>query len=145
MIRNRLFHSIKSLSKKGVSLIEIETPYDKKDLVRFKDYYGREKKPYEGYESMRKISKNEIVFNKKINKYIFDNRVEISLEKHKNFKKINKEKIQTIFAILKGDVVDKNNRSVLSIGDIIKTPTLKKLSQVFKIKKELTVFKIKKI
>ena len=78
MIRNRLFHSIKSLSKKGASLIEIETPHYKKDLVRFKDSYGREKKPYEGHESMRKISKNEIVFNKKINKYIFDNRVEIT-------------------------------------------------------------------
>jgi mannose-6-phosphate isomerase-like protein (cupin superfamily) len=128
MIRNRLFHSIKSLSKKGSSLIEIETPYNKKDLVRYKDIYGREKKPYEGHKSMKKISKKEI-----------------SLERHKNFKKINKEKIQTIFAILKGNVVDENNRSVLSIGDIIKTPTIKKLSEVFKIKKELTVLKIKKI
>jgi mannose-6-phosphate isomerase-like protein (cupin superfamily) len=145
MIRNRLFHSIKSLSKKGSSLIEIETPYNKKDLVRYKDIYGREKKPYEGHKSMKKISKKEIVLNQNINKHVFDNKVEMSLERHKNFKKINKEKIQTIFAILKGNVVDENNRSVLSIGDIIKTPTIKKLSEVFKIKKELTVLKIKKI
>lgn len=149
MIRNRLFHSIKCLSKKGISLIEIETPSEKKDLVRFKDYYGREKKPYEGSRFTKKISKDDISFkkiNKKNNqKYVFDNKVELSLENHKNFKKINKEKIKTIFAIIKGKIVDKKNYSVLSLGDIIRTGTLKKLSEVFKIKKQLTVLKIKKI
>ena len=148
MIRSRLFHSIKSLSKKGISLIEIETPYNKKDLVRYKDLYGREKKPYEGFKFTKKITKKDIIFknNKKIiQKYVFNNKVELSLETHKNFRKINREKNQTIFAILNGDVVDKKNQSVLSTGDIVKTPTLKKLSEFFKIKKELTFFKIKKI
>ena len=149
MIRNRLFHSIKSLSKKGICLIEIETPSNKKDLVRFKDAYGREKKPYEGLKFTRKISKDDITFkktNKKIvQKYNFDNKVELSLETHKNFRKINKERIKTIFAIVGGEIIDTNNRSVMSLGDIIRTGTLKKLSEVFKIKKQLTVFKIKKI
>ena len=39
--------------------------------------------------------------------------------------------MQTIFAVIDGKVVDKFNRSVLSYGDIIKTGTLKKLSQSF--------------
>ena len=149
MIRNRLFHSIKSLSKKGVCLLEIETPSDKKDLVRYKDSYGREKKPYESLKFTKKISKNDIIFKKTkkqiIQKYNFGNKVELSLETHSNFKKINKEKMKTIFAIVNGEIVDKSNKSVLSLGDIIRTGTLKKLSEFFKIKKQLTVFKIKKI
>lgn len=148
MIRTGLFHSIKATSKKGLCALEFETPVNKKDLVRFKDSYGREKKPYEGKEFTSKKSKNHIIFKKtkkKIpQKYVFDNRVELSLETHKNFRLLNKEKKQTIFAILDGRVVDKQNRSVLSYGDIIKTGTLKKLSEVFKIKKDLTLLKVKK-
>lgn len=149
MIRNRLFHSIKSLSKKGICLLEIETPSDKKDLVRFKDSYGREKKPYESLKFTKKISKDDIIFKKiktkVVQKYNFTNKVELSLETHKNFRKINKERMETIFAIVNGEIIDNHNRSVLSLGDIIRTGTLKKLSEAFKIKKQLTVFKIKKI
>ena len=47
MIRKGLFHSTKATSKSGVTLFEVETPVDKFDLVRLKDSYGREGKPYE--------------------------------------------------------------------------------------------------
>jgi mannose-6-phosphate isomerase-like protein (cupin superfamily) len=149
MIRSGLFHSIKATSKKGLCAIEIETPVNKNDLVRFKDNFGREQKPYEGKEFTKKTSKNNVFFKKTkkkiLQKYIFDSKVELSLEIHNNFKKINKEKMQTIFAILDGKIINKLNRSVMSVGDIIKTGTLKKLSEVFKIKKNLTVLKVKKI
>tara|TARA_Y200000002_G_C22560093_1_gene612090 strand:+ start:187 stop:885 length:699 start_codon:yes stop_codon:yes gene_type:complete len=149
MIRTGLFHSIKAKSKKGLCALEFETPSNKNDLVRFKDTYGREKKPYEGKKFMSSISKEDVLFKKTkkniIQKYVFDNKVELSMETHKNFKLINKEKMQTIFAVIGGKVVDEFNRSVLSYGDIIKTGTLKKLSEVFKIKKNLTLIKVKKI
>ena len=149
MIRSGLFHSIKATSKKGLCAIEIETPVNKNDLVRFKDSFGREQKPYEGEEFTKKTSKNDVFFKKtkkKISqKYIFNNNVELSLEIHSNFKRINKENMQTIFAILDGNIVNKQNKDVISIGDIIKTGTLKKLSEVFKIKNSLTVLKVKKI
>ena len=67
------------------------------------------------------------------------------METHKNFRLLNREKMQTIFAVIDGKVVDKFNRSVLSYGDIIKTGTLKKLSQVFKIKSDLKLLKVKLI
>ena len=67
------------------------------------------------------------------------------METHKNFKLLNKEKMQTIFAVLEGKIVDRFNRSVLSYGDIIKTGTFKKLSEVFKIKNNLTLLKVKKL
>ena len=50
-----------------------------------------------------------------------------------------------IFAILDGKIIDKQGKNVLSYGDIIKTGTLKKLSEVFKIKKYLTVLSVSKI
>ena len=149
MIRTGLFHSIKAVSKNGLCALEFETPVNKNDLVRFKDKYGREKKPYEGEEYTTSTDKKHIFFKKtqkKNNqKYYFDNKVELSLEIHKNFSLLKKEKMQTIFAILDGKVVDRNNKSILSYGDIIKTGTLKKLSEVFKIKKFLTVLKVRSI
>ena len=96
MIRSGLFHSIKAISKKGLCAIEIETPVNKNDLVRFKDAFGREQKPYEGKEFTKKTSKNNVFFKKTTKnisqKYSFDNKVELSLEIHKNFKQINKPK-----------------------------------------------------
>ncbi len=147
MIRTGLFHSIKSKSKKGLIALEFETPANKKDLVRFKDSYGREKKPYEGKKYTSQISKNDVIFKKtkKVQKFIFDKKVELSMETHKNFKLLNKEKMQTIFAVLEGKVIDRFNRSVLSYGDIIKTGTFKKLSEVFRIKKDLVLLKVRKI
>ena len=50
-----------------------------------------------------------------------------------------------IFAILDGKIIDKQGKNVLSYGDIIKTGTLKKLSEAFKIKKYLTVLRVSKI
>ena len=93
------------------------------------------------------ISKNDVIFKKqkKIQKFTFDKKVELSMETHKNFRLLNREKMQTIFAVIDGKVVDKFNRSVLSYGDIIKTGTLKKLSQVFKIKSDLKLLKVKLI
>ena len=70
------------------------------------------------------------------------NKVKISLEVHKNFKKLTKNKMSTIFGILDGAIVDKHGRSVLSYGDIIRTNDLKTLSEVFKIKKHLSVVKV---
>ena len=60
MIRPTLFHSSKSLSQKGSIIIEIETPVDKDDLVRLKDFYGRENKSYESKEKYRARNSNDV-------------------------------------------------------------------------------------
>lgn len=148
MIREGLFHSIKAISKRGLFALEFETPVNKRDLVRFKDSYGRQSKPYEGKSFTKNLPSKSILFMKpkKDNpqRYKIGN-VQISLELHKDFKKLKKEKMNTIFAILYGKVVDKSGKNVLSCGDIIKTGTLKKLSEVFKIKQKLAVLKVNKI
>ena len=61
MIRPGLFHSTKNNYKKTATIIEIETPVDKDDLVRFKDNYGRENLPYEKVNKMINLNNQEIV------------------------------------------------------------------------------------
>ena len=112
MIRPGLFHSTKSLSKNNATILEIETPIDKNDLVRFKDNYGRENKPYEGKNKMKK-------------------------------KLANRSK-NTIFAVLDGGLVNKQKRFVLSPGDIVKTETIAKLTEVFTVLKKITVLTVSK-
>ena len=109
MIRTGLFHSIKAVSKKGVFALEFETPVNKKDLIRFKDNYGRESKPYEGKKFTKKIGQKFIKFKKPkfgLNQIYKIGKVKIFLEIHKNFKKLINKNNRTIFAILNGKIID---------------------------------------
>ena len=145
MIARGLFHSIKSLSKNGLLALEFETPVNKNDLVRFKDDYGRQQKSYEGEKFTKNIGSKFIKFKKPklgTNQTYKINKVKISLEVHKNFKKLIRNTMNTIFGILDGAIVDRHGRHVLSYGDIIRTNDLKTLSEVFKIKKYLSVVKV---
>ena len=147
MIRTGLFHSIKAVSKKGIYALEFETPVNKFDLIRFKDNYGRESKPYEGKSFAKRINSKFIKFKNpdfNTSQFYKVGKVKISLEKHKNFKKLINKSDKTIFAILNGKIVDTKGRNVISYGDIIKTGTLKKLSEIFKIKKQLTILRVYK-
>ncbi len=145
MMARGLFHSIKSISKNGLLALEFETPANKNDLVRYQDKYGRENKPYEGKKFTKIKESNLIKFrNPKfgIKQHFEIGEVCISLEIHKNFKKLLKNKNTTIFGVLDGSVSDDKGRNVLSYGDIVKTDDLRILSKVFKIKKKLSVVKV---
>jgi mannose-6-phosphate isomerase-like protein (cupin superfamily) len=145
MIRTGLFHSIKCISKKPLLALEFETPINKNDLVRFNDKYGRERKPYEQGKKLSNLNKDKNVYKlykfKEKTEYFFGKTI-VKLEIHKNFKKLVAEKNNTIFAVLNGSVCNKKKQKILSPGDIIRTGTFKKLAQVFKIDKRLTVLKI---
>ena len=147
MIRTGLFHSIKAASKNGVFALEFESPVDKNDLVRFKDDYGRETKPYEGKKFTKKIKSNFVKFKKpklgKKQKYNFNN-LEILLEVRKNLKNLVKKDDKTTSAILDGKIVDNKGQNIISYGEIVKTSTLRILSDTFKIKKPLTIMRVSK-
>ena len=147
MIRPGLFHATKSTSKQGSILIELETPVDKNDLVRFQDQYGRSHKPYESKKQMTKLPKEKILFKNpdkiKTQKYNFSETTAIlktikSLNNLKSFKK------KDIIAVLNGGLVDRKNRYVLSPGDIVRVDTIKKLASEFNIKDRLTFLRIRK-
>lgn len=146
MIRTGLFHSIQSLNKSGVKALEFETPVLKNDLVRYKDNYGRRSMPYEGKKFTKPLGEGDIIFSKPSLKkkqiFKFENTT-LSLESHKDFKQILKNKITTIFGVLEGMVVDKKGRSILSEGDIVKLGTFKKLSKYFRIKNNLVLIVVR--
>lgn len=147
VFRPGLFHSIKANSKQDVYALEFETPFKKNDLVRFKDDYGRQSKHYEGKKFTKKIKSNFMKFKKpklgKKQKYNFKN-LEISLEVRKNLKNLVNKDDMTTSAILDGKIVNKNGQNVISYGEIVKTSTLRILSDVFKIKNSLTILRVKK-
>ncbi len=145
MIARGLFHSIKSISREGLLALEFETPVNKNDLVRFKDVYGRQQKSYEGKKYTKNITNSFVKFKKPIvgKKQIYSiGNTTLSIEVHKNFSLLLKNKPNTIFAILKGSIVDKNKRKVISQGDVIRTVDLKVLSKVFKINGNLSVIRV---
>lgn len=147
VFRAGLFHSLKALSKKGVYALEFETPYKKKDLVRFEDNYGRQKKDYEGKKFTKNIDSTFLKFKKpkigKKNNYTFGN-LDISIEVTKNLKNLKKKDDKSTCAILNGNLKDNNGQNVIACGEIIKTSTLRILSDKFKIKKPLTILKVSK-
>ena len=55
----QLLGEIDNLNKETAIILEIETPIDKDDLVRFKDEYGRENKPYENKNSMVELDSDD--------------------------------------------------------------------------------------
>ena len=147
VFRPGLFHSIKAISKQGICALEFETPFKKNDLVRFTDDYGRQSKHYEGKKFTKNIGSNFIKFKKpklgKKRKYNFKN-LEILLEVRKNLKNLIKKDDKTTLAILDGGIVDNNGQNVISYGEIVKTSTLRILSDVFEIRKPLTILRVSK-
>ena len=146
MIRPGLFHSTKALSKDGITVLELETPVNKEDLVRYKDEYGREEKPYEGKESMVKLNEDDIIFGEpQYNNplmYNFKSTI-VTLEKHKNTSSIINRAKDTIIAVIDSGMISKNGAFVLSPGDIIYPETIDRLSEVFSIRSHLTILTVK--
>ena len=108
MIRRGLFHSTKSISENGTFLFEIETPKDKNDLVRLKDNYGRESKPYED-SRFEEIKNKDCLWivepekNQSVN-YKFAN-CNLLIENIDNIEKINQKKDDDLIMFLKGGLV----------------------------------------
>lgn len=126
IIDEAVFHSTKAVSEEGAFIMEIESPPNKKDLVRLKDKYGREKQGYEGKGKMsRKLKRYEYVdfhdcdFELGQSKFIKD--CCLSLKLHDNskdiHKKLKKEKGHLI-CLLQGRLHDLEGNIILTTGEI---------------------------
>ena len=128
-----------------MSALEFETPYNKADLVRFEDRYGRKNKDYEGSKFTSLIKADLLKFKKpkknKKNVYKLDD-VEITLERTKNFKNLSTKDSNSSTAILEGKIFDKKNQEVISYGEIVKSSTLKILSKKYIVKKPLLILNV---
>ena len=92
---------------------------------------------------MKKLNKDFIKFNKSNKKttYNFFKR-KIVIETLKNKNQINKLKNKSVTAILDGRMINSENKTVLSYGEIIKTKTLKILSKKFSIQNKIIILNV---
>ena len=147
MIRPGLFHSTKALSRDGIRLLELETPVDKEDLVRYSDGYGREGKPIEGDEALIDLEPESVIFPDPevgvINSYSFGLSL-VSVEKYETLENFEVKNDKSIFAVIDGGLSSEEGRFVLSAGDIVNASTLKKLIKVFEISEFISFLVIDK-
>lgn len=146
------FHSTKSISSDGTFVMEIETSTNKRDLIRLKDKYGRAGK---GYETADNISFNIQNYNyiNLINPDVYYNtkkkfgKCSISLAKFRNYDKFS-EILQSnendAISILKGKILDKNNKIVLDLGDTMDIKQIKSYKDLI-INEEIEMIIIKRI
>ena len=127
VINNGVFHSTQCLSKKGLKLIEIETPPMKHDLIRLKDNYGRAGKGYEGLDEMS-ISKNTYV---KFNNHDLAIKKLCNKELCFSFSETKSDLIRQSFfkrsglsVILSGFIKSNTGNLLYELGDIIPTNEL---------------------
>jgi len=146
VFRPGLFHSLKAISQKGVIALEFEAPFDKLDLVRFEDDFGRKDMPYEGAEFTKKLDKSFIKFKNTPyrNTYRFNN-IQVELKKTKRFSKIVKKDYKTSVSILDGAIKDKNDNIIISVGEVVRFSTLKILSKKYILSKPILFLQASKI
>lgn len=125
IIDEGVFHSTKTALEDGAIVMEIESPPNKKDLVRLKDEYGRENDGYEGADKMS----NKVKIYEYIDFHNYNSLKEtkklrncrISICSTKNSDDVS-EKIQQesghIICMLQGKLHDTNGRTVLTTGEV---------------------------
>lgn len=152
LIEKGAFHKTSNVSNRGAFVMEIESPVNKRDLVRLKDNYGREG---QGYESATQHSLDTQNYN-----YISFQNLDIQHNFKKSygrcsmtFKKLSDEKVldeilelnpEDIICLLKGLLLDPSNRSVVEVGDTMTVAELRRYGQLH-VSRDTEMLTIKKI
>lgn len=134
----KVFHQTKAVSPNGAFVMEIETPVNKRDLVRLKDQYGRENL---GYEKSDKHSLNIQNYN-----YlsldlppVYHNQIKRFGQCSLNFKIINSEHdLQELFTladedsviVLQGELDFGDSQPALEVAEAISIRDLRQIPQV---------------
>lgn len=152
LIDKGVFHQTAVISEGGAFVMEIETPVNKRDLVRLKDKYGREGKGYE--------TEDQHSFNTQNYNYISFQSPEIQHNLKKRFgqcsmtfKRLTDEKIldeimklhpEDVICILRGQLLGAANQSVIEVGDTMTVKALKQFGRL-RVGRDTEILVIKKI
>jgi len=149
MIEKGTFHQTRVTSKNGAFVLEIESPVNKRDLIRVQDAYGRVGESYETIDkhafipnyNYLTLSEQEIYYN------VTKRFGQCTL----TFKRItNKKELEDVLAldeddvcgILKGNLLDNSGKTVAEAGDTIAVKHLGKAKPLqFSKEPELLVIK----
>ena len=134
LIEKGAFHQTSSISESGAFVMEIETPVNKRDLVRIKDTYGREGKGYEKSDkhsvnlrnyNYLSLDKGEASYNLKKQ----FGQCSLTFKKIRNFKDIDDLFLlnnEDVISVLYGEILDQNEQIIVDVGDTITVEELKK-------------------
>ncbi len=139
VIDEAVFHSTKATSRGGALVMEVESPSNKKELVRLNDEYGREHQGYEGPGNMTRelkgyeyIDFHDFDNKKRVTKKVHD--AELTLCYHDKsidiYEAVQQEKGR-LFCILQGHLHDQDGNIVLSTGETMPVERLKLLSRIY--------------
>jgi len=134
MIDAGVFHSTKCVSKRGLKLLEIETPPMKHDLIRLKDNYGRANLGYEGKDKMQLVNNSYVKFkNEEIHtvKNFCNNNLCLTFIKDREDLKNLLLKKPKLVVILNGFIKSTKDKILYRLGDVIRTNTLKNSGLIF--------------
>ena len=149
ILEGGVFHTSKALTN-DVFIMEIETPPNKKDLVRLKDSYGREGKAYEGKNKMtNKLDKYKHIYfeNKNIiqseKKFINNSILQMSYCNSNILnQEINEMDKKAIYVLLEEKIVELAHREAFSVGNIFTIEQINKYENIKLFNKSL-LFSIK--
>lgn len=139
IIEKGVFHSTKALSDNGISLLEIEAPPNKTDLMRLEDHYGREVSGYEGISEMQTYNLQEYNhFHFKESDFYERNKhstkeYDISFEVFSNsadFKKHFKTRGNELLTSCRGTMLSEDGKVLLGVGDTQKSDTLPETGKI---------------
>lgn len=133
MIRPGLFHRSTAGSESESLLLEIESPRDKEDLVRFADNYGRESMPYEDDSHRVPLSENWLMIPPLEDWQTNTTNIgEVSLSWHQFcvLEDLVDYQEKTTALIMSGSLGEES-REVLGAGDVVSMGTLRKLGARF--------------
>ncbi len=134
-----VFHTTRADSRDGAFIIEIESPPNKKDLVRLKDEYGRQNQGYEGASKMSKdLDKYEYVDFHNISVAQQTTRTlrdtTLSLSSHGPTDDIQHyihEEQASLLCLLKGKLHAHDGGVILSVGETAALSTLRRRSYIY--------------
>ena len=131
LIDKGVFHSTAAVSPEGITVIETETPANKKDLVRAFDAYGRAGKGYEGSSCYTEID-GTVHCHFHTNTYGSSRRIgefELAVGRYRNegeFQRTFFSMPADVIGVLKGGLKDANNMLVFGVGDVMNKDEVRK-------------------
>lgn len=146
MIRPGLFHSTRAISPGGIALLELETPVDKENIVRFEDLYGREGKSYEGSDQMSPLPPDFVRFyvpeEGQIHEYPMHG-FALIVEKIRDLSLLRNRPPEDVVAVLDGVLMSKGGEIIVGPGDVGSLASLVRVAAVFSAPEGLILLTVK--
>jgi mannose-6-phosphate isomerase-like protein (cupin superfamily) len=145
MIRPGLFHRSSECSGSDAFLLEIESPRDKEDLVRFADDYGRESMPYEDGTHLVSLAQDSRAIPPleewATNTFAFGGILFLWI-KPSDLKELGTYDKKTTVLVLAGSLGE-DSHEVLGAGDVVTIGTLEKLGDRFLVTEPLSLLLVR--